>query len=283
MLFRSDFKLKYLKYKIKYNNLKKLVGGSRQINVFRYNDNTNVFMTIEFDLDDDIETVKNQIIQKINNPKLNTDNISLLAHTGVYCKPVELKAIGNDINALCFSLKNQVDSSQLIPINIKTNDSVDPWFNSPYKTVSTIIPRPQIELLKPRIMNAVKELEESNKPFIMWSSQYDNQDLNKLIKLDIPNTESEKSDELDSLLNLSPPPAPRLERSSERATNERLELIQSIINSEPYKIYDVRIDTLGREYKFWLKNKDDNLLEVIVTSEGKVISITNKGLINQLI
>ena len=287
MLNQKNFKLKYIKYKLKYNNLKTLLGGSRQINVYNVSDMSNVFMTIDLDLQDDIDIVKNQILQQINNPQLNQSNISLRAHTSTYCKPIELNAIGNDITSICFTLKNCVESSSLVPIIIKTGESSDSWYNSPYKIVGSIIPRPQIELLTPRIMQAVKELENSNKPFIIWNNQDKNQDLNKLINIAKPDknniTESEKSDEIPSLLDLPPPPAPRLERTSMRAQNERSELIENIANSEPYKIYDVRIDTNGRDYKFWLKNKNNYLLEVIVTLEGKVLSIMNKGLINQFI
>lgn len=280
-----DYKLKYLKYKLKYRNLKKLVGGSRQIKIYYTHDKTELteFMVIDFDESDDIETVKNQIIQKINKPEYNTANVVLRAHHKNHCKPTELKSIGNDVTALCFSLKNTIDSSLLIPISIKSGESSDPFVNG-QKTLSTVIPRPQISLLRPRILQAIEIFEKSGRQYISWDNQIDP---NKLIKLDLPNTDNTSSEfSPNNFLNMasennsflsSPPPAPRLEKSTYNAKNERIDIIDQIINSEPYAIFDVRIDTDSNEYKFWVKNSSNDLLEVIVTLKGKVNSIINKG------
>lgn len=287
----SDYKLKYLKYKLKYKNLKKMAGGARQIQVYYTHNKTELtdFMVIDFEEFDDIETVKNQIIQKINKPEFNTDNLILRAHYKNHCKPVELKSIGNDVTAVCFSLKKLIDSSDLIPITIKTGESSDPFANG-QRTINTQIPRPQISLLKPRILKAIKDLEQSDKKYITWDNQ---EDPNKLIKLNLPTTDTtdtintELTNTAASVPNdfLSmgpPPPPPRLERSNNNARDERNELIQQIIIAEPYTIFDVRIDTDAKEYKFWIKNSKNELLEVIVTLHGKVSSIINKGPIEQI-
>ncbi len=284
----NTYQKKYLKYKLKYKNLKALVGGGKEIKVYYSNDKNEVkeFMQIDFEEGDDIETVKTQIIQKINNPKFNTGHVVLREFLKGHCKPSELKTIGNNVSAVCFGLKNQIDLTFLIPVEITSGESTDPIYN--YEKTITTIPRPKIELLRPRILRAVRELEESGKSYITWDEQ---SDPTKFIKIDLPTTETvvlseaatsneaTDSNALSDMFDMSqgPPPPPRLEKSGLNFDIERNDIMKIIEKSQPYEIHDVRLDTNGQEYKLWLKNSHDELIEVVVTLQGKVKSVLNKG------
>ena len=277
----SNYKLKYLKYKLKYQKLKKLLGGGKEIKIYKFPDINNEFMTIDFDEGDDFTTIKNQILQKFKNPSINIDYLTLHGVTNTKCLPNNLMTIPEN-NKICFKVVQPVDASQYVPLIMKTGESSDSYYNSPYVTVNTEIPRPRIELLRPRIMQAVQEMEQTRQTVINYPSPME---ISKTsIQLDLPDFSglSSSSEASDISIPLNLPPL-RLERQTRPALDEKRDLLNLVLNSEPYEIFDVRIDTSGKDYKLWLKDSNNNLLEVIITLQGRVSSIVNKGPINNLL
>lgn len=278
---------KYLKYKQKYLELKKQFGGSQELVIFT-KDKLTQLLKIDVDESDDIVIVKNLILQKLNNPNINEETIALYEYPeGKTCKNIELNNLPAKANKLCIAFKKSVNPADFIPINIKSGNEVKlelPNNINLVKHLKSLIPKPKIDLLQDKILKAVKEIEEKQVPFI----DYHDYDKSKFIKTEnvILNSSNELKLSLPSELmssslseiDMGPPPmAPRLEDSRTGAKNSRNDLLELINISEPYKIFEVKADASKFDQKFWLKTKNNDLMEIIVTTEGKVLSIINKG------
>ena len=307
-----EYKSKYLLYKSKYLNLKKLLGGGKEITFFYVNDTSKEFMSLVVDESDDINYVKLKIKEQINNPKINEDNIVLyemLADKKV-CKIIALTTvIPSKVTHICVELKKSYDIASSIPIDIKTEvEKPAPFQDETIQAHLSVmelgpIPRPNIELLRPRIMKAVKELEDSGQSFINYeldeslqlypdsSSGFVNPFELSTVPVEFPDNLSDSSlppteafpffgKKSDIPLGSVPPPPgppPRLEGTKIAQKNERNELLDIISNGKPYEIFDVRLDVSRKEHKLWLKNKNNDLIEIYATTQGKIKSIQNKG------
>ncbi len=296
------FKMKYLKYKAKYLHLKKLLGGGKNLKIFNTNDTQKEFMELAIDETDDILFIKSKIKEKINNEKINEDNIIIyeLPEGKTFCRKIELKnAIPSKTNQLCFDLKKSFNIQESVPIidEIPRDHQL--------KTLTGIPRRPNIELLRPKIMKAVKELEDSGFNLINYEhmseeiplyrqinkSVSSQQSESKFVPVSFPNSSSEMSGlnsdsfplfdgSLTSPTYNSPPPnlpPLRLESTKNAAKNERNELQEIIANAKPFEIFEVRVDARGNDQKLWLKNNKNELIEIIVGPHGKILNIQNKG------
>jgi len=102
-----DYERKYLKYKKKYLYLKKQVGGQRTVNIYDKANYRNLLYTIDLDEGDDIDILKNKILE-INNKKgithiLSIDEINIHKHEG-FCVGQNLAAITDSMNNFCISI-----------------------------------------------------------------------------------------------------------------------------------------------------------------------------------
>lgn len=232
---------------------------------------TTEFMKLVIDDSDDITSIKNQIKQKINDDikvDVNEDNIILyeLPKGTKICKRIALTTnIPSNVTQLCVELKKTVSIDSHVPVSIKSG--VDSSMSSNYLSKS------HIELLRPKIMRALKELEESGKSFINYG-----RDNGKDESINSFNTRTSHAIASSaSSSGIPPPPLPGLMGTNFAANFQRNELLNIVYDSKSYEIFDVVSDRTDKQRKLWLKDKNENLIEVIMTQEGKLISIANKG------
>lgn len=118
----DTYKIKYLKYKNKYLKLKAQLGG-RNINIYNKT-NSQLDYQIDIDPEDDIYTLKSQILSKKNNNTYTVDDIEIYTFKSSRCTIPKLNSIGQDVSDVCVDFKKKPNASAMIPKNIKTG--IDP-------------------------------------------------------------------------------------------------------------------------------------------------------------
>ncbi len=112
----SFYKDKYLNYKAKYLALKKQLGG-RTITVHKKK--SDQIYQVELDPEDDIYTLKNQILNKINDQTLNENNLDIYAFKNKSCI-TKLNGIDEKTSDVCVDIKQVSNPADFIPQRIST-------------------------------------------------------------------------------------------------------------------------------------------------------------------
>ena len=112
------FYKKYLLYKKKYLELKKQLGG-RNVNVYDKK-NSELKYNVQLELDDDIYTFKNQVLNSIGDKNLNVDDIDVYAFRANRCVIPKLNDIKSNVTDICIDITKKQDPKTLIPKNLKT-------------------------------------------------------------------------------------------------------------------------------------------------------------------
>ena len=116
------YKDKYLKYKFKYQQLKKQLGG-RDVDVYNYSDSKEMFK-IDVDQGDDLYTLKQQVLSYLESTGVSgitEDDLEFYTYDVKYkCKIPKINAINDSVTGICVNIKKSINASDLIPKRISS-------------------------------------------------------------------------------------------------------------------------------------------------------------------
>ena len=112
-----DYTKKYLKYKSKYFNLKKQIGGQRKVEIYDKNNGNKLLYTLMLDDEDNIEVLKNIILDEIKSTRdvTNIERIDIFKMQG-FCNP-KLNGIDETMNKFCMSI---IEKTPFTPVIMST-------------------------------------------------------------------------------------------------------------------------------------------------------------------
>lgn len=114
----SSFLEKYLKYKNKYLKLKVQIAG-RNVNIYSKSD-SQIKYQVDLEPEDDIYTLKNQVVIKDGPDTLTVDDIDVYSFKLNRCTIPKLNEISPEISNVCVDIKKRPNAASMIPKNIKT-------------------------------------------------------------------------------------------------------------------------------------------------------------------
>jgi len=101
-----EYKKKYLKYKAKYLYLKKQIGGERTVQIYDKENYKNLLYKIQLDDDDDIEILKNNLIELQKQKEKDFDDIEIFEKKGS-CSSHQLKGINEKMSEFCMLVRRK--------------------------------------------------------------------------------------------------------------------------------------------------------------------------------